>query len=301
MSKISIIIPTYNNSQFIQKAIDSVLNQSYTNCEIIVVDDGSTDNTKDLIEDNYTSFVRYFYQANQGPGSARNLGLRYSEGEFVVFLDADDYLSNYNLMVKFEALRENSDIDWVFSDVYFIDENHEILTLGSYHFREIYHNTSLTTENIFQLLLTYGNFITTSTLMIRKSCLDSIGFFDETQLLHQDYLQWLSLSHKYSNYNYISKPLVYKMQHPNSWGMNTKKSFEQRIQLYEKIERMYYSELKPAFKQWRRRFADAYNNLATIEAASGNKKLARLYLLKSIKKCTSQKFAYYHFLQSFKK
>jgi glycosyltransferase involved in cell wall biosynthesis len=86
---ISVIIPTYNSGVFIGEAIQSVLRQTCTDYDIIVIDDGSTDNTRGIIENNFPQ-VRYFYIQNQGAASARNYGIRRARGEFIAFLDADD-------------------------------------------------------------------------------------------------------------------------------------------------------------------------------------------------------------------
>ena len=86
---VSVIIPTYNSSQYIKEAIDSVLAQTYKNFEIIVIDDGSTDNTKEVLAP-YLSVIKYIYKNNGGPASARNRGIKEANGEFVAFLDADD-------------------------------------------------------------------------------------------------------------------------------------------------------------------------------------------------------------------
>lgn len=104
MAKISVIIPTYNREKFIGKAIDSVLNQSFTDYEIIVIDDGSTDNTNDVLK-GYGDKIKYCYQENSGVSAARNLGIKAAKGEWVAFLDSDDewkkdYLTNQMEQVK---------------------------------------------------------------------------------------------------------------------------------------------------------------------------------------------------------
>ncbi|NEP43582.1 MAG: glycosyltransferase [Okeania sp. SIO2H7] len=88
--RVSVIIATYNNAGYIEEAIASVFNQTYTSYEIIVVDDGSTDNTRQVLEP-YLDKIRYIYQENQGVSKARNLGLEMARGEFISFLDADDF------------------------------------------------------------------------------------------------------------------------------------------------------------------------------------------------------------------
>src|SRR4028119_1061372 len=88
--RVSVIIPVYNCDRYIQEAIESVLNQTYSDYEIIVVDDGSTDNTRSVLEP-YFHRIHYIYQENQGASAARNRGLQEARGKFVAFLDADDF------------------------------------------------------------------------------------------------------------------------------------------------------------------------------------------------------------------
>ncbi len=95
MPKVSVIIPTYNRERYVVKAIDSILNQQYDDHEIIVVDDGSTDNTKEKLE-SYRGKITYIYQVNSGVSAARNAGFQNAEGEWLAFLDSDDeWLPDY--------------------------------------------------------------------------------------------------------------------------------------------------------------------------------------------------------------
>lgn len=106
---ISVVIPTYNRSAFITLAIDSVMNQTFTNYEIIVVDDGSTDGTKDIVK-KYGDRIRYLYQGNSGVSAARNCGIHAAQGEWVAFLDSDDewlpsYLGKHSeLLVQYPSI-----------------------------------------------------------------------------------------------------------------------------------------------------------------------------------------------------
>ncbi len=87
---VSVIIPTYNRSRIVTRAIDSVLSQSYENFEVIVIDDGSTDDTKEVLKNKYGDSIRYIYQPNKGPSAARNTGINASRFELIAFLDSDD-------------------------------------------------------------------------------------------------------------------------------------------------------------------------------------------------------------------
>jgi glycosyltransferase involved in cell wall biosynthesis len=122
---VSVTIPSYNHAQFLGQAIESVLAQSYSNFELIVVDDGSTDNTAEVAR--HYSPVRYIYQENAGLSSARNSGLRQSCGEFLVFLDADDRLLPHALEAGINCMREHPECAFVSGHCRVIDLNGAIL------------------------------------------------------------------------------------------------------------------------------------------------------------------------------
>lgn len=108
--KFSIIMPTYNREKTIGRAIKSVLNQSYKNWELIVVDDGSTDNTNDEINKIKDSRLKYFFQENKGRSSARNSGISLSSGDFICFLDSDDKYYPHHLKVLYSNICSNGKI-----------------------------------------------------------------------------------------------------------------------------------------------------------------------------------------------
>jgi glycosyltransferase involved in cell wall biosynthesis len=107
MEKVSVIIPTYNKARYIGRTVDSVLKQTYPNIEIIVVDDGSTDHTSDVLSQ-YQSTVSHIWQPNQGPSAARNTGLNASSGDFLLFLDSDDIVTPDKLALQTVALEKQS-------------------------------------------------------------------------------------------------------------------------------------------------------------------------------------------------
>lgn len=117
MIKVSVITPTYNREKYIKKCIDSVLNQTLKDIEFIIIDDGSTDNTSKIISEYTDSRIKYVKQENQGIGKSRNNGVKLAKGEYIVFLDSDDYLEQDALEKMYKkALDENLDI--VVSDYY---------------------------------------------------------------------------------------------------------------------------------------------------------------------------------------
>jgi glycosyltransferase involved in cell wall biosynthesis len=119
---VSIIVPTYNYAKYIRKAVMSCINQIYETLEIIVVDDGSTDETRDIVVSITDPRLIYLPQENRGVSAARNAGLDAARGEFITFLDADDYLLEDSVKVRIEALQNYPDIGFVFTDAYSSDE-----------------------------------------------------------------------------------------------------------------------------------------------------------------------------------
>ncbi len=119
--RISVIIPTYNKASYIRQSIDSVLSQTYTSYEVIVIDDGSIDNTRSILQ-SYNDRIRYVFQGNQGVCAARNHGIRIARGEFVVFLDADDYFLHGKLTEQIAAFEAITSLGIVHSGWRLVDE-----------------------------------------------------------------------------------------------------------------------------------------------------------------------------------
>src|SRR5947209_2571239 len=109
MPKITVIIPTFNREQYVTTAIDSVLNQRFRDYEIVVVDDGSRDNTNEVLK-HYGNAIHYIYQANQGASAARNTGIKVANGEWLAFLDSDDEWMSEYLEIQMQYAAENSSI-----------------------------------------------------------------------------------------------------------------------------------------------------------------------------------------------
>ena len=124
---VSIIIPTYNYASYLPRAIRSCLDQSYGMVEVIVVDDGSTDDTRRVVHEMGRS-IFYVFQENKGVSSARNAGLKLARGEFIAFLDADDYLKKDAVETRLRAFLERPDIDFVTTTAYSLRNGREVLT-----------------------------------------------------------------------------------------------------------------------------------------------------------------------------
>jgi glycosyltransferase involved in cell wall biosynthesis len=203
MSIVSIVIPAYNNAKFLPEAIESVLDQTYKDYEIIVVDDGSTDNTKEVLAP-YFDKIKYIQQQNQGAGNARNTGIRHSQGEYIAFLDADDVWLPEKLHIQINYLNNNPRIAMVYSLSYSMSEDgKQIKKKGKW-------GRTLPSENLFDVLFLH-NIIPTSTVVVRNEVFNTIGLFDESLINSQDRDLWLRIAREL-NVAGISK-LLSKYRH----------------------------------------------------------------------------------------
>jgi len=208
MPKVSVIIPTYNCAKYICEAVDSVLAQTYNDFEIVVVDDGSTDDTKDILQ-RYNGRIRYIYQSNKGVSAARNLGLREAKGKYIAFLDADDIWLPEKLECQTKLLEENPDTVMVFSDIEMFSENtlirfsmsrsNNYQPYGSLKWRILQKefNDGTLIKGITFGDLVLDNSILPATVVLKRICLDSIGYFDEGLPIAEDYDLWLRISQKF--------------------------------------------------------------------------------------------------------
>jgi glycosyltransferase involved in cell wall biosynthesis len=124
---VTIVIPTYNYATYLTKALESCITQSYKHLEIIIIDDGSTDNTEEIVRGIHDNRVFYCHQPNQGVSSARNRGLKLAKGDFITFLDADDYLSDGSIEQRLHVMFSDSDIDFVITTSYSEDDSGNIV------------------------------------------------------------------------------------------------------------------------------------------------------------------------------
>jgi glycosyltransferase involved in cell wall biosynthesis len=187
---VSIVIPTYNRARFIGQAVTSALNQTYRELEVIVVDDGSTDNTQSILstfEDTRLQIVRL--EKNSGRSRARNIALRAARGEYMSFLDSDDYYLPGKIELQVKYLKENPAIDMVYTASACVDENDASL---DYFYRAPV-SGDIYKEIAFFKPLT----ITLPTVMLRRHVVDEVGLFDEAMDRFEDTDYWRRISKRF--------------------------------------------------------------------------------------------------------
>jgi glycosyltransferase involved in cell wall biosynthesis len=218
MSRVSVIVPTYNCAPYLVEAIDSVLSQTYKATEIIVVDDGSSDNTWDVLEPYVQrAAVKYIRQSKQGPGSARNVGIRSATGDYIAFLDADDALTEDSLEKRVALLRDFPQMSFVFSDYFYQGQGSSrgFALLKKERFLEKFaglaSNASkgrVFSSDNFGDVFDIPFFVHTNTVLLRRGALDNVGLFRTDIVVGEDTDMWLRLA-KSGAIGYVDAPLAY--------------------------------------------------------------------------------------------
>jgi glycosyltransferase involved in cell wall biosynthesis len=236
MAKISVIIPTYNGEKYISQAINSVLAQTYKDYEIIVVDDGSTDATWQILG-TYGQKIRTFSKPNGGPGSARNLGIRNAAGSYLAFLDQDDEWLPDRLAAEVDILDKRPEVALVFADANICSAEGAITgTTFSYVkprrgkiFKQLYRN----------------NFIANLTVLVRKSCFVELGELDQSgrMMISDDYNMWLRIAAHYP-VEYVDRPLARYRIHQSNLSLDLEKNCRDTFAALNDIDNRFPDQVK---------------------------------------------------------
>ena len=204
----SVIIPAYNASGSLPDTLESVLSQISDADEVIIVDDGSTDDTYSVVESYLNDRVRYIYQDNSGgPASPRNTGIRSSRGEFLFLFDSDDLMLKDKVELSLKALQDNPEAGILFTNFCTIDESGELLKpdfLKNYEFSIEFFSADgdVAAPIIIDapracLFLARQNFIGTSSVVIPRRVFDDVGFFDESLRNGDDRDMWFRITRRF--------------------------------------------------------------------------------------------------------
>jgi len=227
---VSIILPVYNGEKFIERAIRSVLAQTYKYWELIVIDDGSIDKTSEIVKRYLNEKVKYLYQKNSGVSIARNKGIKISNGDYIAFLDCDDVWKPEKLQVQLSKFMENYNVGLIYTDVFIVTERGKILGKFS-QFNYPYSNK--VTKKLF-----LQNFICTSSVIINKEILKKTGLFDPDIKIGEDYDLFFRLS-LYTNFYYVDNPLLYYQISEKGLSRNKIKMWEENIKILDKWLKKY--------------------------------------------------------------
>ncbi len=297
---ISVVIPTYNRADCIEKAIISVLNQTCKNFEIIVVDDGSSDDTYFKVK-KYFPYVKYFYQENKGVASARNMGIKVSKGEFIALLDSDDVFLPQKLEIQIKEFDENTGI--VFCSGKNIGKNVKIEKA-----KDLYDAIEKYYTIIKEKLR-----VETSSALIKRKVFEKAGLFDESFKVREDD-EFFMRALKFYDFKIVGKILIKKGKREDQLSKNFPDL--QREMLIKVIRRLYdvypesirdfethfywgrwlmakydakelYFEIKREFDKCIKlapEFAPPYLFMAYLEKLKGNADKSKFYLKEAVKK-----------------
>ena len=264
---VSVVIPTYNREQFIERSIKSVLNQTYQDFEIIVVDDASIDNTKEVVagfNDQRIKYVRH--EKNRGEAAARNTGIKLAEADYIASHDSDDEWLPEKLAKQIQVFENCSPEVGVVYTGFWKEESGEKTYIP-------FEGVNKKEGNIHQELLK-GNFIGSPVTLIKKECFEKAGMFNEEISNLVDWELWLRVS-KYYHFKYIDEPLVIAHYHSD----NVSSNHHAFIEALESVLEKYSDEFASDKKLLAKHYIDI-GNLLVVNKETQN---GRDHLIKAIK------------------
>ena len=208
MPRVTVVIPTYNAAAYLTDTLESVCGQTYTDFELLIVDDGSNDTTLALARQFESRLsLRIIEQQNSGPAAARNNGVRAARGELVAFIDSDDLMLPQRLAAQVAMFEADPALGLVHTDLMTFDER------GVIHATRRAFSNPCGGQVLGQLLI--DNFITTSTVMAPRARLIEAGLFDEARRISEDFDLWLRMAERWS-VGYVEQPMVKYRRRPGS-------------------------------------------------------------------------------------
>ena len=281
MPKVSVIIPTHNRPESLEKAVKSVLGQTYTDFEILISDDGSTDNTSRVVEGFSDKRIRSRRYSNSiGVAVVRNNAIIDSKGEYIAFLDDDDEWLPSKLEKQIRLLEGSSDkLGAVYTGVNSLDDKLDRI----FEIKIPRHR-----GNILQDLL-FNNFITTSSVIVKKHCFDDVGLFDTEYMSASDNDMWIRIAQRFE-FDYVREPLVNYYITENSISRNNMKLIKGLERLMTKHHNIYAANNRTLSNHWFK--------IGVTYCNSGNLKEGRKALMNAFKFNPLDIRIYYNFIIS---
>jgi len=277
--KVSVVIPAYDVAEFLGNAISSVLAQEYSDLEIIVVDDGSSDGTANAVP--RLPFVQYVRRERGGPAAARNTGLRLAQGEYIAFLDADDMWEPLSLRRRLRFMERNPRLGLVFGDVCFFDEHGVIVSSHLSRlraFRQVPSTESFPGCHVFLRSVAEETimepFIPIDTVLVRRQSIQAVGFFDESLWVSEDTDLWYRISRQ-CTVGYIDDVLARCRRRPGSVTSDRERLLEYRLRATGKFLSHYSSTDGEVARMLQERLGRMYVELGEQRLAHGQLRDAR--------------------------
>jgi glycosyltransferase involved in cell wall biosynthesis len=277
--RVSVVIPTYNDSVFLSDAISSVLSQTFRDIEVIVVDDGSTDNTIEIVKSFQDPRIRYIYQENRGVAAARNTGILASRAEYIAWQDSDNVLFEDAIRKNVEFMDEHPEVGFSHGQFYTMDEIGRPLRRGRPRGpKKTFVRDGM--EELSHLLLgdrTIGLFF-----MVRRVCFMKEGLFNTSLLMSEDWDIWIRLAKRYA-VGHIAEPLARVRFHSHSMTAKSKIEVVRKAHT-DVIESVFVDpELGPIYRPQKHKVYFGLYCLCAREAAfTGHKFSGLVFILKAV-------------------
>jgi glycosyltransferase involved in cell wall biosynthesis len=268
---VSVVIPAYNAGWCVGRALDSVLAQSHTRIEVLVIDDGSTDDTASVAR-SYGDPVRLLQQPNGGLSSARNLGIRHARGEWIAYLDADDWWLPEKLARQIELLRRQPDVGFCSSATRVEDPEGRLI--GSWSCPKIARSPL---QSIFLTNAAVAG--SGSAVLVRSEIQRRAGYFDESLPSLEDIDMWMRLA-SIAGYTCLDEQLAVILKRPDSMSRNLDKMRSSAIRVMRKNRGLLPGPLQGAF--WRFAYAGMMADYAKWEFRSGRPLQASAHILAAL-------------------
>ncbi|BAZ22456.1 putative glycosyl transferase [Kalymmatonema gypsitolerans NIES-4073] len=237
MPKVSVVIPAYNAVAYLLEAVESVLKQTFTDFEVLIVDDGSSDGTVEWVSQIKDPRVRLISQQNQGSSGARNTGITAALGEYIALLDADDIWEPTKLQKQVRYLEENPSVGLVDTWTVLIDQQGKSTGKVVVSYAE--------GDDVWKQLVQFKTVCCCdSTPLIRRSCFETVGLFNRELPFLEDLDMWIRLASHY-RFAVVKEPLVRYRQHPGSKSTNCQATLEAFRTIIEKAFESVPAEVLP--------------------------------------------------------
>ena len=292
-SCVSVIMPVYNTKTYLGTALDSVLKQSWVDFEIIIVDDGSKDGSRALIQqyaEKYPEKIRYFFQENGGAAHARNTGLKNAKGGYVAFLDSDDLWMSNKLQIQINYFQKNPEVDLIYTNAILIDSHGN--DQGELYSRS--EEFDILPNELFNSIL-IRNFVPFSSIILKKTVIDNIGGFNVTYGNTEDMDFLLRVIREHQGQGIKQNLIMYRI-HENNASRDLLMRHKYALEILLKHTSLYPSTFEHLGRKLKLKFANKYFDYGYALFANENFREARVQFFNSIRTEPFHRYQKYLFL-----
>ncbi|MCS3800569.1 glycosyltransferase family 2 protein [Niastella sp. OAS944] len=288
---VSVILTTYNRAQLVMESIYSVLNQTYADLELIIVDDGSTDTTEELVNALPDPRIRYYKMPHTGRTAVlKNAAIRHAKGNLIAFIDSDDTWMENKLEKQVQLLNRHPEIGFTITDAITFRSG-KVLSPRTYTKRQ-----GIEYANIFNRLTENRFVVYNPTLVMRRSCVDKTGWFNEDMLFCSDYHFNMRLAYYFAA-GIIYESLIWRRMHDNNRTTSISvENYEGFVQTFEYL----YQRNMVSKKYLQKAKSHAYLNIGHAFKQQQNLPAARHHYWQSLKYNLLQPFCYWQLLTTFR-